>query len=445
MGVAGAAPEPKTAATGSVHCTITGKVAFKPSVKSTTAGVTVKFNGKLTSCTAADQGAIAGGTIKGTAVADPDPNCDALSDPLASSIQFTVKWKTKKPTPKLLDTTALAATGSSGLDDATGAIVADTTATPMPSGSFVADTLVLHLVLDATGSAIPTICTAKHATHSIKFTGVNGASTLDVTVPAVPPCQGSFTVDPAHGSDTNAGDCHAPFKTLTHALSVATGGDEVVAEPGVYGADSGETFPLAVPTGVQVTGDVTNFPGLAPSRGTAPNTEIDGDVNLGVGAALSNLLVVGTIDMRDATVLLSATVTTNGAAACVSLGAGSAVVMDSTMTNCDVGVEVVGQSDVQIAGSSITHNTTSGVIVSSPATADLGGGADGSTGGNQLSCSGAADLIDSGGVSAQNDFWDHVPPTFQQDGVPSGGVDVNTSGPNIPSSTGAQLVASPCA
>ena len=159
MGVAGAAPEPKTAATGSVHCTITGKVAFKPSVKSTTAGVTVRFNGKLTSCTAADQGAVTGGTIKGTAVADPDPNCDALTDPLATSIQFTVKWKTKKPTPKLLDTTALAATGSSGLDDTSGAIVADTTATPMPSGSFVADTLALHLVLDAAGSAIPTICT----------------------------------------------------------------------------------------------------------------------------------------------------------------------------------------------------------------------------------------------------------------------------------------------
>ena len=263
-------------------------------------------------------------------------------------------------------------------------------------------------------------------------------------MPAVPPCQGNFTVDPANGSDTNAGDCHAPFKTLTHALSVATGGDEVVAEPGVYGAGSGETFPLAVPTGVQVTGDVTNFPGLATSRGTAPKTEIDGDVNLAVGAALSNVSVVGTVGMGDATVLLAATVTTGGgSAACVAVSAGSAVIMNSTITNCGDGVHVSGTADVQIAGSTIANNAFSGVDVDATASADLGGGSDGSTGGNNLSCSALADVAAAGAVSAQHNAWDHAPPTILVGGIPSGGVDV-WAPVSPPSTTGASVVTTPC-
>jgi len=47
--------------------------------------------------------------------------CAALLDPLDTSIQFTIKWKTVKPTPKLLDTTAPAASGDNSTDDTTGA------------------------------------------------------------------------------------------------------------------------------------------------------------------------------------------------------------------------------------------------------------------------------------------------------------------------------------
>lgn len=54
-----------------------------------------------------------------------------------------------------------------------------------------------------------------------------------------------------NGLDTNVGNhLHNTFKTIKHALGVASAGDEVVVFPGTYT----EQFPLTVPTGVTVKG-----------------------------------------------------------------------------------------------------------------------------------------------------------------------------------------------
>ncbi|MDJ0974939.1 MAG: DUF1565 domain-containing protein [Planctomycetota bacterium] len=72
-------------------------------------------------------------------------------------------------------------------------------------------------------------------------------------------------VDGALGNDTNPGTQAEPFKTITHALSVAkpaqvTGeGDWVLIQGGIYDAST-ETFPLVVPEGVWVQ----RAPGFAP-------------------------------------------------------------------------------------------------------------------------------------------------------------------------------------
>lgn len=57
---------------------------------------------------------------------------------------------------------------------------------------------------------------------------------------------------------------HSPFRTIKHALSVATAGDEVVIFPGTYV----EEFPLTVPTGVTIRGTSIRSVKIEPTVGT---------------------------------------------------------------------------------------------------------------------------------------------------------------------------------
>lgn len=77
-------------------------------------------------------------------------------------------------------------------------------------------------------------------------------------------------VDAVSGSDSNAGTEQAPFKTITHALSVAVAGDSIKVAPGTYDAALGESFPIQIPDSVALIGDETNR-----GKGSAP-TEIRG-------------------------------------------------------------------------------------------------------------------------------------------------------------------------
>src|SRR6266568_7114186 len=62
----------------------------------------------------------------------------------------------------------------------------------------------------------------------------------------------TYTVNPVSGSDSNPSP--GPFKTLTHALSVAVSGDVINAAAGVYTSLTGEVFPLHLVDGVAVHG-----------------------------------------------------------------------------------------------------------------------------------------------------------------------------------------------
>jgi hypothetical protein len=63
--------------------------------------------------------------------------------------------------------------------------------------------------------------------------------------------QGNTYYVSVNGADTNVGDhLHNTFRTVKHALSVASTGDEIVIFPGTYT----EEFPLTVPQGVTVKG-----------------------------------------------------------------------------------------------------------------------------------------------------------------------------------------------
>src|SRR5262245_31038310 len=76
--------------------------------------------------------------------------------------------------------------------------------------------------------------------------------------------QTDYYVNALLGLDTYAGTSGQPFKTITHALAVATSGKTVHVAPGVYDVGNGETFPLVVPAGALLVGD-------EPNKGDAPS------------------------------------------------------------------------------------------------------------------------------------------------------------------------------
>jgi parallel beta-helix repeat protein len=68
------------------------------------------------------------------------------------------------------------------------------------------------------------------------------------------------------GSDGNPGTFAQPFKTITHAMAVASSGKTVRVMPGTYNTTTGEVFPIAIKSGVQLFGDVPNKgDGLTPT------------------------------------------------------------------------------------------------------------------------------------------------------------------------------------
>lgn len=71
-----------------------------------------------------------------------------------------------------------------------------------------------------------------------------------------------------NGDDTNYGDHQAStFRTIKHALSVATTGDSILIFPGTYQ----EIFPLTVPAGVNVSGTDIRSVTISPTAGTITN------------------------------------------------------------------------------------------------------------------------------------------------------------------------------
>lgn len=73
-----------------------------------------------------------------------------------------------------------------------------------------------------------------------------------------PPPVVDLYVDAVNGSNANPGTQALPLRSITAAFAVAQAGATVFAAPGTYTAGIGETFPMHVPAGVALEGDVAN-------------------------------------------------------------------------------------------------------------------------------------------------------------------------------------------
>jgi len=233
--------------------------------------------------------------------------------------------------------------------------------------------------------------------------------TNDVSVGATF-CAYNIVVDPA-GQNGAAGTCVAPFRNVVHALSVAQSGDQVRVRAGTYDSDAGETFPLIVPAGVTLVGDEgTASTGLATVELLGTGAVV---VQLNAGATLAGFLV----DQAPP-----------GPGLCVVAMADDVTLRKNLVARCNEGVRLVSGKGATLTGNIVTSNSVGVVIegaasgvsldtnlvlsnsrgVAISASADLGGGARGSIGGNAIACNDIDDLAANGAIEvcAKNDLWD---------------------------------------
>ncbi len=275
----------------------------------------------------------------------------------------------------------------------------------------------------------------------------SGFATINATPAALAsnPCASvTLYVDVSTGMDTNPGTQASPFKTITHAMTVAKSGATVQVAPGIYDASSlstPEVFPITVPTGVLLIGNEANK-GVGTSivgGGQVPTfaAGTSAAVHPGTGSTIAGFTITNdnpALSGRYGLFLSNSTVTlrnntVTGATHVVGVYVSDDGATPSTPSTNHVitGNRIVNNAPSSGeglafvtggAGSKVENNVITGNgfgIEYEIAGVDLGGGSAGSMGGNTVSCNGFVDLYVGApvAVSARNNFWDHVPPTPQ--------------------------------
>ena len=303
--------------------------------------------------------------------------------------------------------------------------------------------------------------------NSSGFATINATPAMLASSPCVPVASPTLYVDISAGLDTNPGTQSSPFKTITHAMSVATSGTTVQVAPGIYDTmalSTPEVFPITVPAGVLLIGDETNkgsgtsilgggqVPGFPAGTSAA--------VHPGTGSTIAGFTI--TNDNPDPTLaryglfLSNSTVTLRNntvTGATHMIG----VQIDASTNHVITGNRIVDNGPMSGeglafinggAGSKVEMNVITGNglgVDYEVAGGDLGGGSAGSIGGNTISCNAVVDLYVGipGTISAGNNFWDHSPPTTPIACTFAGGEDICDASGTV-DTTGGRLASSPC-
>jgi hypothetical protein len=245
----------------------------------------------------------------------------------------------------------------------------------------------------------------------------------------------------AAGADANPGTQSLPFKTITHAMSVATtSGSTVHVSPGTYDTPgNNEVFPITVPAGVLLIGDETNkgggnTPTSIVGGGLAPGAAA-GSIGVallpGMGSTIAGFTITnanGSFTERRGLILRNSTVTlrnntvtgaTHKVGVYIDVSTNHAITGNQIVDNGGSGMGsglafVTGGAGSKVENNVITGNAFG--VEYDVAGGDLGGGGY-SAGGNVISCNTQNDLLvrfaaPSITISAASNFWDHSPPTL---------------------------------
>jgi hypothetical protein len=278
-----------------------------------------------------------------------------------------------------------------------------------------------------------------------------------------------YIVDEQVGDDANPGTIEAPFKTISKALSVVTSSESIRVRPGTYDEGNGEIFPLIMPAGVTMIGEEETHGGADGGAVTEiMNAVVQNTLETGADTVIAGFQITnnasktGVLITGAAVEIRNNSIEAAGAVGIGTVGDGHLItgnVVDKSTTgiliqgdgtllednfltdNTDTGVIVIGDGHLitgnvmdknatgifiqgdgaRLEDNFFTDNSDTGVKVIVDDTSgmpDFGGGAADSTGGNTISCNTNADLLidDSAAtvtdeISAENNFWDHAPPS----------------------------------
>jgi parallel beta-helix repeat protein len=162
-------------------------------------------------------------------------------------------------------------------------------------------------------------------------------------------------VNPMVGNDANNGSTQrSPFRSLTHALKVAQPNSTIMLAEGIYSADTGETFPLMIPAGVQIQGE--------------PSTKGKSTVIEGGGSFMTATMGRQNVAIVSAGQIIGVTVSNanlNGYGLWIE--SGSPVIANNTFTGSDLaGVAVMADSTPTLRGNQFSQNRT-GLVVAETA------------------------------------------------------------------------------
>ena len=167
----------------------------------------------------------------------PDPTM--ISTVSIGSTSVNLSWTGSSPEFRVIRKSGTAQTFSGATDGA---------ATLVYEGALTAGT--------ATGLTASTGYTfAVYGKASGASTYSTGKQTVSVTTGSGASSAILYYVNASTGNDVNSGTSSgAPFKTIKRAITFALAGDTINVAPGTYNTANGETFPIAMVSGVQLLG-----------------------------------------------------------------------------------------------------------------------------------------------------------------------------------------------
>lgn len=158
-------------------------------------------------------------------------------------------------------------------------------------------------------------------------------------------------VNPVKGDDTAPGNSLYPFKTLTRALKRVAPDTVIQLGRGTYNAESGEQFPIVLPTGVLIQGNVA-------AQGSGVILEGSGIYNSPTfGIQSVTVVLQGNSQLRGVTVTNSAAKGTG-----IWIESASPIVAGCTLAKCGrEGVLATGTANPTITNCVFQENTASGL------------------------------------------------------------------------------------
>ena len=272
--------------------------------------------------------------------------------------------------------------------------------------------------------------------------------------PGGTPPQADIYVDVMSGSDVHGdGSEDQPYRTITKALSLVQTGETVKVLPGWYGPF--EEFPIQVPAGVKLMGDVENkgngpMPTTIAGHGTVPfdplkatATVVPGQASTVAGFVIRNGHESADLFVYDVAIAIDAALVEirsntirdnvdNGIR--FYAGAFDGLIRENNVAYNGIGLNFrFGGKETRVEKNLIWYNAA-GIAFLHKNAGDLGGGTAGSEGGNIIGQNKEHDvlsMVPTGVFHAMHNYWDHAPPTEHKglDGNKPKGVDIWMTNP----------------